>query len=632
MKTFKTYKHLYLIILFPAIFFSTEFTFSQYYFEMSYGGIGSELATVLDLTSDGGYVVVGSSSSFSSDQDMYILKLNSNGNVEWSKVYHSPGSIDRLHNVKQNTSGGYYLTGYVESGFGFVDHSILKADGSGNLIWAKNFGGMEAEELRALTLTPDGGILVSGYNASFGAGAKDVQAIKISSSGDIEWAKTYGSIWEDFNFDNKLLSDGNYLLSGATDISGYYSIRPLIIKIDPAGNIIWSKIYSGTVEDWGYSIETDDSGFLLSGDTRTYGLGGSRDIYLIKTDSLGNVLWAKAYGGIGDEESRYVLRSIDNKYVICGFTDSFGFGGFDAFLMKVDSIGNLDWFYTYGGQQNDYARYVLETSDSGYVIAGNRYSNSLGSGDIYLIKTDKFGYSGCDFTAPNVNIFTIPNLQSIDYTLYTHNVISVAGLSLSVTNSNTASKFYCGYIPVELKSFNYKIENNNVVLKWATATEINNHGFEIERRAEEADWVTTGFVEGKGTTAETQYYSYCDDLFGVNSKIVFYRLKQIDYNGQFEYSPEVKVSIPPAVFGLEQNYPNPFNPTTKIRYSLKNDCNVSLSVYDVLGNKVASLVNSYQNAGMYEVIFDGSNLSSRIYFYQIKAGEFTAIKKLLLLK
>ncbi|MCK5467694.1 MAG: LamG domain-containing protein, partial [Cyclobacteriaceae bacterium] len=267
-------------------------------FEQTYGGINSERGIILEVTSDGGYMLVGSTSSFTSDQDMYIIKLDSTGSLAWSKVYHSPGFLDRLNGVQQTVDGDYYLSGYMEGGFGFVDHVIMKVNEVGNIIWAKHFGGVEADELREITIAADGGALVSGYNASHGAGAKDVQAIKFSSNGDVDWARTYGKVWEDFTATNILISDGNYLLVGATDVSGSYSIRPLLIKIDSTGTIIWSKVYSGFSEDWTrFAIETNGGGFLIAGDTRSYGLGGSQDIYLIKTDAAGEIIWAKAYGG-----------------------------------------------------------------------------------------------------------------------------------------------------------------------------------------------------------------------------------------------------------------------------------------------------------------------------------------------
>ena len=347
-------------------------------FEKTFGGVGSELGIGIDKTSDGGYVIVGSTKSFTSNEIMYVLKLDSTGNLIWSKTYNSTG-FDRLAGVKQTADNGYYLSGFIEGGFGFRDHLIMKIDSYGNIIWAKNFGGVQAEELRKLSLTSDGGLLVSGYNASFGAGAKDVQAIKFASDGTIQWAKTYGTFYEDFSSSNIVADDGNYVLSGAFDLTGNYGIRPTLIKLDTLGNIIWAKYYSGTLEDWGRNlIQSPEGGYLLAADANSYGYGGSRDICLIKTDISGNVEWAKAYGGIGEEEVRSVILTSDSKYVISGFTNSFGFGGNDAFLMKVDLSGSLEWFHTYGGYTNDYGADVVETFDQGFALTGRRFQTLLG--------------------------------------------------------------------------------------------------------------------------------------------------------------------------------------------------------------------------------------------------------------
>lgn len=628
MKPFTKLSIPYLISFLLICILPFEYLFAQIYFEKSYGGTASERGTTIDLTTDGGYIITGSSSSFTSDQDMYLLKLNKLGSIVWSKVYHSFFSFDRLHGVKHTPDGGYYLTGYIEGGFGFIDHAIMRIDSIGNIIWAKHFGGAEAEELREVCITLDGGALVSGYNASYGPGAKEIQAIKFSPSGDVEWAKTYGNIYEDFNASILILSDGNFLLVGATDVSGFYDVRPLLIKTDTLGNIIWAKIYSGVIEDWArFALETDDGGILIVGDTRSYGLGGSADIYLIKTDSLGNVQWANAYGGIGTEKGYGVTKSIDGNYVITGYTNSFGFGGYDAFLMKVDLNGDVDWFYTYGGQSDDYAFKVLETPDSGYVLIGGRKSNSLGGEDVYIIKTDKFGISGCDFSMPNVNVFQITNLLAEDYVLSTLEVISVADLSLTVVNPNSAAKFYCGSIPVELKSFNYKLENRSVVISWSTATETNNMGFKVLRNN-----IEIGFVSGHGTTAESKDYSFRDQVMENGSYT--YSLIQVDYDGTTEKIGEIEVVISkiPVDYELEQNYPNPFNPTTKIKYTIPKVSHVSLIVYGSLGEEVVTLVDEIKEAGYYEVVFDGTDVPSGVYFYTLLSNKFSTTKKMILLK
>ena len=196
-------------------------------------------------------------------------------------------------------------------------------------------------------------------------------------------------------------------------------------------------------------------------------------------------------------------------------------------------------------------------------------------------------------------------------------------------------------IPVELTSFKAKVSNGAVILNWTTATEINNQMFEIERRLEESQFVTIGFVEGNGTTTETQTYSYLDNTVEIGT--YYYRLKQIDFDGSFEYSDEIEVEVSgPLTFALEQNYPNPFNPSTSIRYAISSKQFVTLKVYDVLGNEVAILVNEEKAAGSYEISFsaiggsasggDAYNLSSGIYFYKLQAGSFVVTKKMILMK
>jgi len=185
-------------------------------------------------------------------------------------------------------------------------------------------------------------------------------------------------------------------------------------------------------------------------------------------------------------------------------------------------------------------------------------------------------------------------------------------------------------VPVELTSFAAASDKNDVILTWDTATELNNQGFEIQRKIT-GEFERVGFVEGKGTTTEAQNYLFRDkDLLSGNYT---YRLKQTDFDGSFAYSDEVEIEISqPNVFYLGQNYPNPFNPSTNIKYSIPADGNVTLKMYDILGEEVSTLVNEYQQAGTFDVVFDGSNLSSGVYYYQLTSGELTSTKKMMLTK
>ena len=186
-------------------------------------------------------------------------------------------------------------------------------------------------------------------------------------------------------------------------------------------------------------------------------------------------------------------------------------------------------------------------------------------------------------------------------------------------------------VPVELTSFSAFVIKNSVQLKWATATEVDNNGFEIERSSDKSNWKKLSFVKGNGTTAKTSVYAYKDEP-NVNGKL-YYRLKQVDFNGAYKYSKivEVKYGIP-AKFNLAQNYPNPFNPSTSIKFELPEASFVNLTIYNVLGAEVATLVNEKFEPGTYTKNFNASKLSSGIYFYRLTAGNLVITKKMSLLK
>ncbi len=200
-------------------------------------------------------------------------------------------------------------------------------------------------------------------------------------------------------------------------------------------------------------------------------------------------------------------------------------------------------------------------------------------------------------------------------------------------SADAAAFKYNNYIlPVELTSFTASVNlNGDVELHWTTSTEINNHGFEVERKTENSDFAPVGFVKGNGTTTEQKVYSFTDKKLEPGR--YYYRLKQIDYNGQFEYSQIVEVDILKITeFSLEQNYPNPFNPSTKISWQSPVASHQTLKIYDLLGNEIATLVDEYREAGRYNVEFDASNLASGLYIYKLTAGSFTSSKKMTVIK
>jgi hypothetical protein len=188
-------------------------------------------------------------------------------------------------------------------------------------------------------------------------------------------------------------------------------------------------------------------------------------------------------------------------------------------------------------------------------------------------------------------------------------------------------------LPVELTSFTAKAFVGKVQLDWTTATEINNSGFEIERSFDGNTFSAVGFVRGNGTTTEPRSYSFTDDIQVNGIQTIYYRLKQVDFNGSVNYSEVVSV-VPeiPIEYALGQNYPNPFNPSTKIKYSVPQNGLVSIVVYDLTGQKIATLLNEVKEPGNYDIDFNAAGLSSGVYFYRMTAGNFTQVHKMSILK
>ncbi len=191
-----------------------------------------------------------------------------------------------------------------------------------------------------------------------------------------------------------------------------------------------------------------------------------------------------------------------------------------------------------------------------------------------------------------------------------------------------------GTLPVELTVFTAKLIGSKVLLSWTTASELNYQGFEIERNVNNTNWNIIGFIKGAGTTTEQQNYIYNDDIKYLSNGTLSYRIKQIDFGGNFEYSDVIEISSFAKSYELSQNYPNPFNPTTNIQFVIPSGVEgiTTLKVYNILGKKVATLVNELKEPGSYKVDFNAANLPSGVYFYNLKTGNFTATKKMFLLK
>ena len=222
------------------------------------------------------------------------------------------------------------------------------------------------------------------------SGWSDGLEVAIIAEGFITFERTYGgSDWDDGSSVQQT-SDGGYIIAGYTKSFGAGG-DVYLIKTDANGNLLWQKTYGGSGYDDGTSVkQTSDGGDIIAGWTESFGVGG-RNVYLIKTDANGNLLWQKTYGGSDYDWVFSVQQTSDGGYIIAGLTESFGAGGRDVYLIKTDADGNLLWQKTYGGSDDDCGTSVQQTSDGGYIIAGYTFSFGAGEGDVYLIKTDANG-------------------------------------------------------------------------------------------------------------------------------------------------------------------------------------------------------------------------------------------------
>jgi hypothetical protein len=263
--------------------------------------------------------------------------------------------------------------------------------------WIKTFGGTADDYGYSVQQTLDGGYIIAGYTYSYGSSppyTNDVWLIRTDPSGNLAWNKTFGGWDYEGAHSVRQTSDGGYIIAGYTSSYGaspYHTRDVWLIKADSSGNLAWNKTFGGLDDDRGESVrQTSDGGYVIAGYTDSYGAGGA-DLWLIKTDSSGNLAWNKTFGGSDDDYANSVRQTSDGGYIAAGQTYSRGAGYGDVWLIKTDPSGNLAWNRTFGGSDDDCGYSVDQTSDGGYVVGGQTYSYGSGNCDVWLIKTDSSG-------------------------------------------------------------------------------------------------------------------------------------------------------------------------------------------------------------------------------------------------
>jgi hypothetical protein len=345
----------------------------------TYGGTNGEQGKSVQQTTDNGYIVTGSNPTNSGD--VWLLKTDENGDTLWTKTYGLAWS-DKGNCVQQTTDNGYIITGSITPAMGsFPDIWLLKTDENGDTLWTKTFNQSGNEVGNCVQQTTDDGYIITGYTKPTGINYR-VWLIKTDEDGNATWTRSYGGTDNDQGNWVQQTNDTGYIITGSTKSFGD-SNQVYLIKTDDLGDTMWTKTYGGTRNEIGYSVQqTNDNGYIITGSTNSFG-AGNYDIYLIKTDENGDTLWTKTYGGTGSDIGYSVQQTIDNGYIITGGIHIPG--NYELCVIKTDENGNALWTKTYGGpgSVSDYGYSIQETGDNEYIITGLIGTNN---GDLWLLR------------------------------------------------------------------------------------------------------------------------------------------------------------------------------------------------------------------------------------------------------
>lgn len=457
--------------------------------QKTYGGSLQDYGLNAKQTSDGGYILIGDTLSTDGDfsdvigyqGNARIIKTDAYGNILWQKDI-GGSEYDSAYKIITTIDNGYLIAcntmsnnGHVYGNHGLIDIWIVKLNNQGDIVWSKTYGCNNYDGVSAIIQTSDGNYVFAGNSTAINGdvttnhGFNDLWVVKIDNIGNIIWQKSYGGSGYDYANDVKQTTDGGYILCGASTSSNFDvtlnqgSFDYWIVKLDTIGNLVWQKTFGGSLHDEARSIlQTNDGGYIVigqavssNGDINDH--QGEIDCWIIKLTTNGSISWKKSYGGFLSESALEIIKSYDNGFIIASNSNSTnGFfsstnGLSDFYILKINSNGEINWQTIFGGSEYDYPRSIQSTSDGGFILSGTSTSNdgyvtnNHGLEDFWLVKLSSGQLSNNLYNknqlilSPNpaknqLNI-RIPNNNSIDRI----NITDAQGKSVlvSIGQSNT---------------------------------------------------------------------------------------------------------------------------------------------------------------------------------------------------
>jgi photosystem II stability/assembly factor-like uncharacterized protein len=593
-----------------------------------------------------------------------IVFRTEDGGILWSyEIRYDSRGLNTVHFINSTTgwiAGGDYYDSIIlkttNGGYNWKSQVSETGEGLNNIFFVNDSKGWIVGNNGTLIKTENGGSLwksqvkgttknlndVTFLNNNNGLAVGDNGTIVITTNGGANWDFQTSGITNNLKAVHFIDEQNGWSVGGEFGSSGDSSV--IIHTTD--GSISWTeqtRVPSCSLKD----VFFIDANMGFAGGEASDSVGWY-SIFLKTTD--GGITWVPKYDTLGfisrihfvDSNTGWILGSMG------------GMWGYDSYIYRT-SDGGITWTRKLenhgggprGGGNPAVFDIYFRDSNNGIAIGDVVYRTtnggdtwidtiplpevSLGKIFVYENQIIGVGYGGivCQSTDwgtswTSQNSGTARSLNGVYFTDSNNGwAVGESGTILHTTNG--------GIVPVELNSFTAAANGKEVTLSWSTATELNNQGFEVQRKFGSNDFVTVGSVKGHGTTTSPNNYTYVDKL--IDAGKYFYRLKQIDYGGKYEYSQVVEVNWSPfTTYKLEQNYPNPFNPTTTIGFGIPEKVNVKLSVLNILGEEIKILLNEEKEAGYHSIDFNASDLPSGVYFYKLVTGSYSSTKKMILLR